>query len=136
LVAIPVVNLVGVVAATIASFVIGGVWYSPPVFGRLWMQLVGMTLEQARRGQARALVLGLLANLLTAYVLAVVIRFAGASTIADGLAVGFIVWLGFPASVHFVSWTFERRPTKLTAMNLAHSLVIFLVMGAILAVWA
>ncbi|MDV3244337.1 MAG: DUF1761 domain-containing protein [Nitrososphaerales archaeon] len=49
---------------------------------------------------------------------------------------GFLVWLGFPASVHFVSWVFEKRPTKLSLLNLAHTLAIFLVMGAILAVWA
>lgn len=99
------------------------------------MQLVGM--RQPEKGdQTKTLVLGLLANLVTAYILATIVRFAGAMTITDGLEIGFWVWLGFPASVHFVSWVFEKRPTKLALINLAHTLVIFLVMGAILAVWA
>ncbi len=134
--AIPPVNLVGVAAATIASFVIGGVWYAPPVFGRMWMELTGVSPERSRGKQGRVLLLGLLANLVTVYILAIVVRFASASSVTDGLAVGFLVWLGFPASVHFVSWVFEKRPAKLSLLNLAHTLVIFLVMGAILAVWA
>jgi len=100
------------------------------------MGLVDISQSEARENRVRALVLGLLANVVTAYILATVVRFAGASSVTYGLLIGFLVWLGFPASVHFVSWVFERRPARLTLMNLAHALVIFLLMGAILAVWA
>jgi hypothetical protein len=68
-------------------------------------------------------------------VLAHVIRFAGATTVLQGLAVGFFVWLGFVAVVTIGTVTFERKPIRLFLLNNGYLLLSLLAMGAILAVW-
>jgi hypothetical protein len=37
------INYALVVAATVAQFVIGAVWYSPLMFGKMWAKINGMT---------------------------------------------------------------------------------------------
>lgn len=128
-------DILGVLAATIASFVIGAVWYSPPVFGKMWMTLLKMTEEDARKRRNKAIVVGFFANLLTAYLLGVFVLFAGASDLVAGAEVAFLAWLAFAFSYHLTGWVFENRPPKLFGIDVVHSLIIFLVMGAILGVW-
>lgn len=129
-------NLVGVLAATIVSFVIGAIWYAPPVFGKMWMMSLGKTEEWLKKNRNRSVVLGFIANLLTAYLLGVFVKSLGSASWADGAEVAFIAWLAFPLSIHFTSYVFEGRQSKLFGIDLVHSLIIFLVMGAILGVWA
>src|SRR6266566_2722477 len=45
---------IAVIASTILSFVIGGIWYAGPVFGKAWMAALGKTEadKEAMRKQA------------------------------------------------------------------------------------
>src|SRR3989475_8990130 len=51
------VNVLAVIVAALATFVLGAVWYSPVLFAKQWMQAHGYTPEQLeamkRRGVAR-----------------------------------------------------------------------------------
>ena len=40
-------NWLAILVAAIAAFVLGGIWYSPKLFGTAWMQDVGLTEESA-----------------------------------------------------------------------------------------
>ncbi len=97
-----------------------------------------MTEVQWKGNQRKSIVFGFIFNYITALFLAWFIKFAVplGATYIDGLEIGFLAWLGFPAMVYLATWVFELRPRNLSLNALAHSLVIFLVMGVILAVWA
>lgn len=133
------VNNVAVVAAAVVSMVIGAAWYSPLLFGRLWMKLSGITeksiAEAKKKGMAKSYAIGFLAVLVMSYVLAHFVDYLGATTIAAGMQAGFWLWLGFVATVMVNSFLWEGKPVKLYLLNIAHYLVVLLVMGAILAVW-
>jgi hypothetical protein len=42
----PPVDWIAVLVATVASFVLGGLWYSPALFARPWQQDTGLSDEQ------------------------------------------------------------------------------------------
>ncbi|MDD5152040.1 MAG: DUF1761 domain-containing protein, partial [Flavobacterium sp.] len=44
------INLWAVLMAALSSFVVGFIWYNPKVFGTIWMKEIGMTEEQAQKG--------------------------------------------------------------------------------------
>jgi uncharacterized protein DUF1761 len=129
-------NIVGVLAATIASFVIGAIWFAPQVFGKIWMTALGKSEEQLKANRNRAVVVGFIANLITAYLLGIFIKSLGSANWADGVEVAFLAWLAFPAMSILTGFVFEGRKSQLFGIDLAHMLVIFLVMGAILGIWA
>ena len=60
------INWWAVLAAGFSAFILGGIWYSPKLFGNAWMQDNGLTEEKLKQGNASkifgwALVLSLVA---------------------------------------------------------------------------
>lgn len=133
------INYLAVLVAAIASMVIGGVWYSPMVFGKLWMKLSGLdekALEEGKKkGMAKMYAVAFLGTLVMSYVLAHFVDYAGATDLVSGLQLGFWVWLGFIATVLLGSVLWEGKSVKLYLLNNAHYVVSLLVMSVILAMW-
>ena len=133
-------NYLAVVVAAVAAFLIGFVWYLPPVMGMRWAGLVsrytGITQEELMRGdQERAIVIWAVGMLVNALVLAIIIRTLGLTSLADAVVLGVLVWLGFGAS--FSSWpvAFARQPWALWAVNNGAFLLMQVVMAVILTLW-
>ena len=68
------VNWLAVSGAAVAKFAIGGVWYSPSVFGPRWGGLAGVTPEAFKARMGRAMVTDFVAGFVLAWVLANVLQ--------------------------------------------------------------
>ena len=44
------INWLAVLVAGISSFVVGGIWYSPGLFGKAWMKDSNLTAEDIKKG--------------------------------------------------------------------------------------
>lgn len=134
------INYWAVLVSGVLGMIIGGLWYSPAVFGKMWMTLSGLTPEKMeeckKKGMTKQYVLQLIAVLVMTSVLACIVRNAGAITLSSGLYVGFYTWLGFIAPVTLGSILWEGKPWKLWLINNAHYLIVLLISGAILAIWS
>ena len=126
------VNLVAVVVAAVASMVVGMLWYGP-LFGKKWMALMKMKPSGAKKMAGTSMLLQLVSSLVLAYVLAVFIGVANATTAVAGAMVGFWAWLGFIATVSVGSVLWEGKSTELYVLNNACHLVTLAIMGAIIA---
>ena len=133
------INYLAVLVVAIISMVIGGLWFSPMLFGKQWMALSGMTdahmAEAKNKGLTKAYLLQFVASLIMSYVLAHVIGYAGATTVSAGLQGGFWVWLGFIAPVTLGSVLWEGKSWKLWVLSNGHYLIVLLIAGAVLSVW-
>src|SRR3989338_8498439 len=130
------VNYAAVLVASVVSIIVSFIWYGP-IFGKTWMKLMKVMPKDAAKGkkQMHANTLGMfVAMLVMNFILANLLDFAGALSVANALAVGFMVWLGFIATVLFGNWIWSRGPSKLFAINVAHYLVILLVSSAIITI--
>jgi len=133
------ISLIFVALAAVAGFVIGGLWYSPLLFARPWMVAMGYDpndkarIQEMQKGAGKSYALAFLASLISAFVLAKIIDVTTVNTVPYGLKVGFAVWLGFVATVQFTDMLFAKRPFKLFLINTGYQLVVYLVMGVILA---
>ncbi|SRR5712692_3426787 len=129
------VHFFPILGAVVAKMAIGALWYSPALFLKPWLRLSGVTEEQMKEGMGKALVVECFGSFLMAFVLVHAIRYAGATTVPQGMAVGFFNWLGFVAVVTIGNVTYLRKPFKLFLLMNGYLLISLLVMGAILAVW-
>jgi len=127
-------NYWAVLAAAVASFVLGGLWYSPALFYRPWMRAAALNEEQLHHGNmAKIFGVSLLLQLVAAFVLAM---FLGAEAdIAFGAIAGFMVGAAWVATSFGVVYLFERRPMALLLINGGYNVVVYTVMGAILGAW-
>ena len=138
------INYLAVLAAGVANIVIGGLWYSPLLFGKAWAKLMGLDklskaekakmMERAKPGYAFAFLAALVMSYVMAYSVssARTMNFSGLSA---GLIIGFWIWLGYIVTSQVNSVLWEGKPVKLYWINVGGYLVSYLVTGAILAVW-
>lgn len=129
------VNWLAVLSAALAKFAIGGVWYSPPVFGRRWGALAGATPDAFKARMGRAIVTDLAASVIVAWVLANVLKFTGTAGLVPGARVSFFLWLGFVATPLLSTTVYEGRPVELFSINAGYWLTAMLVMGALIGGW-
>lgn len=121
--------------SVIATFAIGGLWYSPLLFVKPWLKMSGVDKKVFDAGLPKALVVDLFAATVTAIVLNQIIRWSGAIGLGPALLVSLVVASGFVASVLVTQVTYEQRPFAFFAISLGYRFVTFLAMGMILGAW-
>jgi hypothetical protein len=127
-------NLPAVVVAALITFALGGLWYSPLLFGPAWMRECGLTEEQTRRApMARTFGLSALAALVMAFNLA---AFVGPkASLSFGLFAGAAAGLGWVAMSMGVTDLFEQRSLKRWLINSGYQVLSYTLMGGLLGVW-
>ncbi|HYG10226.1 MAG TPA: DUF1761 domain-containing protein [Pyrinomonadaceae bacterium] len=133
------INYAAVAASALLYWLLGGLWYSPLLFGGKFIEIMRWSPEQLARieaeGAGAQLALAFLGSLVAAYVLAHVVRYASAENAVDGAKTGLWLWLGFIVTTNLNTVFFEFRPAGLYLINIGYHLFAFLSMGALLAVW-
>ena len=129
------INLWAVLAAALANFVIGGMWYSPALFGKAWMRANGFTDDDLKKGSP-AVIFGVafLFCLIMAGNLAGFLS-GPETTLGFAIAAAVAAGLGWAAMGLGVVALFERRPLSYMLINGGYLTVAFAAMGAILGAW-
>ena len=129
------INWLAVLAAALSAFVVGGLWYSPILFGKVWLKANGFTEAQAQ-SFSRARALG------GAFVLALIMSANLAMFLADptttvpwGMMAGALAGIGWAAAGLAVVALFENRSWTYILVNGGYLAVSFVLMGAILGAW-
>ncbi len=129
------INWWALLAAVVVRMVLGGLWYSPMLFLRPWMELTGRSHADMNSRMPMLLLADLIGSVVMAFVLVHAVHYAGATGWAQGAAVGFFNWLGFVATVTLGITLYERKPFALFVITNGWQLISLLAMGAILAAW-
>ena len=128
-------NYLAILAATVSTFVLGGLWYSPVLFGRAWMRELGVNPEALASKGNLGLIMGLsfVLELIMAFNLA---AFLGPkASLSFGLFAGAAAGFGWVALSFGVTYLFERKSRCLFFINAGYHGVAFTIMGAILGAW-
>lgn len=125
------VNFIAVLAAAVAAFIFGAVYYG--LLGKPWMKAARIDPSSAKMS-AGLFVTSFVAELVMAFVLSAAIDAfgMGSTTVASGLIAGVIVWLGFMATTMAVNHRYQGFGWDLTVIDGLHWLGVALVMGAVI----
>ncbi len=137
MIAILAVNWVTVFAAAIASFVVGMIWYSPAMFGKQWMKMMGITPKEMKSGQKEmgpTMVKGFLLGLIQVFVLAQVFGWIVVSNLVDAVIIAGWVWVGFMATIAMMGVIYERKSMDWFFISAGYQLASILVAAIVLTV--
>lgn len=128
------VNWLAIIVATVAAFLLGGLWYSNKFFGAKWMQEIGLTEESTDQTHAaRTFITTFVLQFIAATALAV---FLGSdSNWLNGLRSGALIGLLWIATAYGITYLFEQRTMRLFLINAGFYVVQFAIMGTILGAW-
>jgi hypothetical protein len=129
------VNLVALVACALLIWIIGATWYSPAMFARHWVAIVGRQMGEKPKGVYKGMIASLFGDFLLCFVLAHILRWSHSNDWRHGLHVGILVWIAFFAAPLYPQSVYEGRPFRYFAINAGYWLVSLLAVSAILAVW-
>ena len=128
-------NIPAVLIAALCAFIVGGLWYSPLLFGAVWQRVSGVS-EDRLKAQSRAKVLSaaLMLTLVMAFNLAAFLN-QPTTTLVWGATAGFLAGFGWVALGFAVVSLFEARPLGYVLINGGYMVVAFVLMGAIIGGW-
>ncbi|HEX4006485.1 MAG TPA: DUF1761 domain-containing protein [Acidobacteriaceae bacterium] len=127
------VNYLAVLAATVASFALGGLWYSPVLFANAWVKEVKLDVAAAKKGNMALMYGGV-------FVIALVESLIFAMFLGPhpglklGLGAGFAAGLCWVTAAFATSYIFERRTMKLFLINGGYFTIQFTLIGLLLGV--
>ena len=129
----PMINIIAVIVASIANFIIGAVYYG--VLGKPWMAAAGITEEEVRGGQSPALFAMTFVNILvTNIALALFMSMAEISTLTGGIIAGILATV-MVAATRNTNRLYEGGNLKLWLINMGHHAINLIVAGIILSLW-
>lgn len=142
-------NYWAVFVSAVAYMVIGMLWYSPFLFGKVWMKAMHLDekdLDGMKKGIGRSYFFSFVAALVASYVLAHFIAYmvnlnmpavnAGQTTpMTIALQTAFWVWLGFVVTTHLIESLFEKRSFNAYLVGVGYQLACLAASAVILTVW-
>jgi len=129
------INYLAVFVAAIAVFGLGSLWYTPILFGNVWLKEVGITEDDAAKGSiAKTFGLGFLCILLMTLTLAMFFR-GSDYTWLEGARWGSYVGFGLMGATVALNATYESKSWVYIAINAGYVTIGMTIAGAILRAW-
>jgi hypothetical protein len=127
------INLLAVLVAALSSFLLGGLWYSPALFGRIWSREAGRDGCSQPGHSAKVFALSFLLALVAAWVFAIYLgpKPGFLFALGAGLAAG----LGLVAASFGINYLFASRSLKLWMIDGGYHTAQFVLFGVILGLW-
>jgi Protein of unknown function (DUF1761) len=127
-------NFWAILAAAVSAFLVGGLWYSPLLFGKLWIRANGFPAGGPGAANGKIFGISFLLSLIMAFNLAMFLN-DPKTNLAWGATAGFLAGFGWVAMGIAIVSLFERRPWSYVLVNGGYLTVALVLMGAILGAW-
>ncbi len=128
-------NYIAIVAAAVAAFVFGAIYYT--LLSKPWLKAVELKKSGKKTAPWVPFVVVITADLVMAWILAGVVGHLGIGqvTVRNGMISGAFLWLGFVATTIASNNAFAGRKPMLTLIDAGHWLGVLLVIGAVIGLF-
>jgi hypothetical protein len=127
------INFLAVLVAAASSFVLGGVWYSPMLFGAAWQREAGDTLKPGEGHPFKVFGVSFVFALIAAVVYAWIMP--PAATPGQALGQGLAVGAGLVATSFGINYQFANRSAKLLLIDGGYHTMQFGIYGVVIGLW-
>jgi hypothetical protein len=133
------INYGAVFVSAVAGMIIGAIWYSPSVFGKIWMKgskISSQKISKAKnKGMGKLYLIAFLGSIVMACVLASFLAYVAATTVSDALELSLWIWAGFVLPLLLGGTLWKRESWGAYLVNVVYQLVNIVVMSIILTLW-
>lgn len=129
------INLWAVLVSAVILWVLGALWFSPALFAKPWVAIVGRQMGEKPKGVAWGMIASFIGDVLLAFILVHVILWSGAKSALDGIHIGAITWVGFVAAILYPQSIYEGRPVRYFTITGGYWLIGFLIISVVLTLW-
>ena len=133
------INIVGLIIATVVSFISGGIWFGPKTFYPIWMKLRGTTPDQLQNNHNPGILfgstfVGVLVQTLTLGLIVNSLQLHNPNIgIVDGAGIGFALGVGISMFSSLSHRLFSGDGFKLWLIETTNDAINLTIAGAIIA---
>jgi hypothetical protein len=127
------INLWAALVAAVSSFLLGGLWYSPLLFGKAWQRETGVGPKTRQGHPARVFGLSFAFAMLGAVLFG--LWLGPQPTVGHAVAAGAMTGFGFIAVSLGINYQFANRSLTLWLIDGGYHSVQFTLFGLILGLW-
>jgi hypothetical protein len=127
-------NFWAILAAAVSAFLLGGLWYSPVLFGAMWKRANGFGTDEPPPPGPKIFAISFLLSLVMSFNLAMFLN-DPKTTLGWGATAGFLAGFGWAAMGIGIVSLFERRPWTYAIVNGGYLTIALVLMGTILGGW-
>jgi hypothetical protein len=128
-------NYMAIAAATVVAFIEGSLYYSPLMFGPLWMRLSGMDPSAAVKVSPWAVAGEIARDFVLTYVVARLVARLSEANWKSATGLGLWLWIGFPLMLLSGSVMWQGVSWKVAAIHAGDWLAKLLLITAIVGGW-
>jgi hypothetical protein len=131
------INWLAVLIATVIYMVLGALWYGP-LFGKAWMKAIGWAGPDEQEAPGPGIyAFPAIAYLVASIATAMLAEATGTDTLAEGIALGLVVGIGYAVTLTLVSVTFDPTerpsPATLAVLTGAYNLISLVIAGVLVS---
>src|SRR3970040_881344 len=89
------INVLAVVVSALVAMAVGFLWFSPPLFEKMWLAGIGKTGEEVAGQSPARFLIAFVSALLESYILAALLNIVGGPSIGSALQLAFVIWVSF-----------------------------------------
>ena len=128
------INWLSVIVATVAAFIIGALWYSSVLFGKVWQKELGLSDEKIKNANMPVIFgTSFVLEFIAAFVLEMFI--GSEANVTTGIIAGALVGIAWVATAIGTNYLFARKSFRLFLIDSGYFVLLFIVMGGILGAW-
>lgn len=126
------IDVWAVLVAAVSAFVLGGLWYSPMLFGPRWNRDAGMTQEKAGH-PARVFGIAFVFALISAAAFAWLL--GPDPSVREALQKALVIGAAFVAASFGINYQFANRPVTMWLIDGGYHLFQFVLYALVMAYW-
>lgn len=128
------INEIAVLGATIFAMILGAIWYSQSVFGKVWMKATGITAQGNPKGMWKYLLGQFISQFILLYVLAHFLFLAQNFDAANAFVV--VYWVAvLVAANNIAPVIWEKKPFTYYLITMGYSATVIIGGGFIMLNW-
>jgi hypothetical protein len=130
------VNFLSVLVSAAAYWILGALWYTPFLFGKIWMANLGKTRDEMMAGFSKlSYFWSFVWSFVAAYGIARIMIWANGTTVRDGFLVGLLSGICFLLAPVAINNLFDRANKKIVAINVSYHMLALIIAGIIIGAW-
>ena len=130
------VNFLAVGSAAIAAWIIGALWYSPLLFGKVWQKELGKSDEDFKeQNLVKIFGLSFVFMFIMGLGLALILAHMDGPSWKYGMHMGAMIGCFVVASSIAINYLYQRQSLKLWLIDAGYQLIFMTIMGIIIGAW-
>jgi len=128
------INIIAVFIIAGIYFVLGWLWYSPVLFGKMWMNSINKKPEDLQMG-AKEIIGSIVISIIMPMFFAILLELVDNYNIITGILISLIIWVGFVAPFELYAVFYVGKSFKTYLIDIFYHLAGLLIAGIILSLW-